>query len=171
MPLFARLRTSFTNIPDSHLDSFPECVDVGSVFSELGLVASPTASQNSVKVFHLVKRPHLNNNIGKMHGGAVAAVVEQACYLSRSCLAAAGVQQNSITETAVDSGLLTPTAYRVQALEARYESAMEGDLVVTCMDDLSSPLLPCGLLYSRSVGTICNRGSDLICAEYVCTWA
>jgi acyl-coenzyme A thioesterase PaaI-like protein len=130
-PLFARLRTSFTNIPTDHLKTFPECVEVGSVFAELGLVSSVVIVQQSpsahnTKVFELVKQPHLNNNIGKMHGGAVAAVVEQACYLSRGCLASSGESRDDDEEEEeVDSGLLLPSVSRVRSIEVRYESAME----------------------------------------------
>ncbi len=179
---FRDLAAKFTNIPKHHNKGFPQCEDTGSVFEVLGLVRSASRLDGlpaGTHQFDLAMRPHLVNNIGKLHGGAVAAVVEEACYLSRSDVLVSDGERGSSNAWRSD--------FFVQSIEARYETAMEvspkqntityeiivnaqGDLVVTCTDDHTSPLLSSG---QRSVttGTVCNKKDGQVCAEYVCRWA
>lgn len=118
--VFDKLREMWTNIPKHHRKAFPVCEDTGSVFDSLGLQSSNydlgiKSADNFVDAVHtrtyqLLLKPHLVNNIGKLHGGAVAALVEEACYKYRV--------GNAV------NGTLT-TDYFIKSIEARYESAME----------------------------------------------
>lgn len=90
---------------------------VGAVFGELGLL--PTAfnhesSSAATKAFEFRVGRHVTNLMGALHGGALAAAIEQACVLSRT-----------------QSGDNAP-AHFVQSMEVRYLSPLKVICIYFC---------------------------------------
>jgi acyl-coenzyme A thioesterase PaaI-like protein len=91
-----------------------EITGVGAVFAELGLkpiqytdASSGTGSRSNA--FEFKAGRHLHNLMDKLHGGAVAAAIEEACMMTRRPA----------------SGSTSRDEYFVQAMEVRYLAPMK----------------------------------------------
>eukprot|EP01034_Spumella_vulgaris_P021419 gene21419-27449_t len=168
MSLFSK-KKSKKHTTETVIEKEKEIVGVGAVFTELGLkTVDYSEAYNSTSgrrsAFEFRAGRHLHNLMDKLHGGAVAAAIEEACMMTR--------RSAPTTESGVGGAV---DRFYVQSMEVRYLAPMKGELIITCEDDDYSPSLSVPSkeelkLSSRTTGKVVNKKSGVVSVEYVCVW-
>lgn len=103
-------------------------------------------------VYEVIVHGFMKNFLGKaMHGGAIAAAVEEACYLHHMSQTGTGNKEKQ-------------QGY-IKSMDVCYLSPSKGTLLITALDDPFSPN-PC-----KTMGKVLDKKDNSVCCEFTCHWA
>lgn len=162
---------NIANLLNPSLRMFPSAdprrfCEVGDMYKHLNLqeVTGPSAFSHAdlttlgfpstSNVYEMKVQWYHKNLMGKMHGGAVAAAIEEACVLTR----------NKHNHANLD--------VFVRALDVNYLSPSKGELLIVVSEDdhwtTPSRKSPTKSYCSKSRGKVLNKKDNSVCVEFTC---